>query len=144
MSSIAAGHVALSTLELVAGVARPQVPESAIPILVLLASGAVGMSIKNMFDSILSDDEEGDDGGDDLGGGGGGGGLMAEEGGGDDFGDEGGLGLDDDGDIGGFDDGGDDEFGEMGGGGAAAGASSTRNWSRKTTAVATSTVTWAA
>jgi len=79
-------------------------------LIVLLSGGLVGMSIKNMFDSIMSDDEsdEAD------GGGGGGGGLMGDDGGGGgDDGDElGGLGglEDDDDDMGGF---GDDEFGDM-------------------------------
>lgn len=73
----------------------------------LLSSGLVGMSIKNMFDSILSDEGGGD-------GGGGeeitdGGGLMAEEGGDDEFGDLGGLDDGDD-DMDGF---GDDDFGDM-------------------------------
>jgi len=80
---------------------------------VLLSGGLLGMSIRNMFESIMADDEEGGDGGD-LGGEEMDGGLMTDEGDGDD--DLGGLGgLDDSDDLGGF--GGDDEFGEMEGGG---------------------------
>ena len=74
-------------------------PTGAVPaepvIVALLSFGFVGMSIKSVFDSILSDEEAADesDGGDD-------GGLMPEEGG------------DDLGGLGGLDDGGDD-FGEF-------------------------------
>ncbi|SFR98472.1 flagellar protein FlaE [Halomicrobium zhouii] len=79
-------------------------------IIILLTSGLVGMSIKNMFDSILSDEDDGDAaGGDEMADGGG---LMAEDGDGDDdFGDLGGLGGDEGGDeLDGF---GGDEFGDM-------------------------------
>ena len=80
------------------------------PIVVaLLAVGFIGMSIRGVFDSILSDDETADSDAD----GDGDDGLMPEEGG-DDFGDLGGL--DDEGDeFGEFED---DEFGDMEGGGA--------------------------
>lgn len=83
---------------------------------VLLTGGLVGMSIRNMVESIMSDEEaeDGADGGGEGGLGGGGDGLMAEEGGDDDLGGLGGL--DDDDDFGGFGDGG-DEFGEMDSGG---------------------------
>jgi len=78
------------------------------PVLVaLLAVGFVGMSIRSVFDSILSEDDGTDDAesaGDD--------GLMPEEGG-DEFGDLGGL---DDGDGDEFGEFGDDEFGDMDGG----------------------------
>jgi archaellum component FlaD/FlaE len=89
-------------------------------LIVLLAGGVVGMSIRNMFESIMSeggDDDAGDGAGGDLDGDG----LMAEDGGSDgsDTDDLGGLGgLDDDG-LGGF--GGEDEFGEMDDGGGAGG-----------------------
>ena len=73
-------------------------------LIVLLSGGLVGMSIKNMFDSIMSDDESDADDGDDMGGGG----LMGDDGGGDDLGGLGGL--DDGDDMDGF---GDGEFGDM-------------------------------
>ncbi|MFB6083634.1 MAG: FlaD/FlaE family flagellar protein [Halorientalis sp.] len=114
MSSLAAGPVGYVFAGGVAGL----VPEGLAPLVALLASGVVGMSIKNVFDSILSDEEEeGDLGGEmsNSGGGdmGGDGGLMAEDGD-DDLDDLGGLGGDDD--LGGFEDEG-DEFGGMDGGG---------------------------
>src|SRR6056297_286669 len=102
MSSLAASHVVVLVLEIVTATSSP-VPDSLVPVLVAFASGAVGMSIKNVFDSIMSDENEGDGdelGGDDLGGGGDGGGLMSEEGD-DDLDDLGGLGGGDD-DFGGF------------------------------------------
>jgi len=74
----------------------PDVVTAVPALIVLLSGGLVGMSIKNMFDSIMSDDESGGDtdGGDEMAGGGG---LMDDDGGGDD--DLGGLGgLEDDGD----------------------------------------------
>ncbi|WP_349254459.1 FlaD/FlaE family flagellar protein [Halorientalis sp.] len=109
MSGPVAGPVAV----VLATGAEGLVPDGLGPLVALVASGAVGMSIKNVFDSILSDEEEegelSGDVGDDMGGDGG---LMTEEGD-DDLDDLGGLGGDDD--IGGFDDG--DGFGDMDGGG---------------------------
>ncbi len=75
----------------------------------LLTSGLVGMSIKNMFDSILSDEGEGEMGGSTGEEMADGGGLMAEDDGDDAFGDLGGL----DGGDGEMDDFGGDEFGDM-------------------------------
>ncbi|MBV0924277.1 flagella E [Halomicroarcula limicola] len=72
-------------------------------LLVVLSGGLVGMSIKSMFDSIMSDGE-----GDDANEMSGDSGLMADDGGDDDLGGLGGLGDGDD--MGGF---GDDEFGDM-------------------------------
>ena len=81
--------------------ARPLVALPVDPaVLTLFSAGVVGMSIKNVFDSILSDDESDDaEGGEQMGDGSG---LMGEEG------------DDDLGGLGGFDEGGDDEFGDFG------------------------------
>jgi len=84
---------------------------------VVLGGGLVGMSIRNMFESIMSEDEEGEAPAADAPEAGGG--LMAEEDDGGDGGDdlEGLGGLEEDGDdLGGLDDDGfDDGFGDMDG-----------------------------
>ena len=85
-------------------VLAPDVAALVPALVVLLSGGLVGMSIKNMFDSIMSDDESDADDGDDMGGGG----LMGDDGDGDDLGGLGGL--DDGDDMDGF---GDGEFGDM-------------------------------
>jgi flagellar protein FlaE len=117
MSGFAAGLVAAVGYD-----AAGAVPDGLVPVLVALASGAIGMSIKNVFDSILSDEEdEGEAGGEDLGGDdlggedlGGDGGLMAEEGG-DDLDELGGLGGGEE-ELGGLD----EEGADLGGGGGGA------------------------
>jgi archaellum component FlaD/FlaE/archaellum component FlaC len=95
-----------------ADVARPLVALPVDPaVLTLFSAGVVGMSIKNVFDSILSDDEDGDaESGEQMGDGAG---LMGEDGGDDDLGGLGGLDEGGDDEFGDF---GDDEFGDMDGG----------------------------
>ncbi|WP_229110208.1 FlaD/FlaE family flagellar protein [Halapricum desulfuricans] len=80
----------------VSGVGQVALPGDPV-VLTLFSAGVAGMSIKNVFDSILSDEDDGEseqmsDGA----------GLMDEEGG------------DDLGGLGGFEDEGDDEFGDFG------------------------------
>ena len=94
----------------------PEVTALAV-LFVLFSAGLVGMSIRNMFESVLSEDDEGNNTEDDIGGGLAGGeddldGGLA--GGGDNLGGLGGL--DEGDDFGGFGDE-DDAFGDMGGGG---------------------------
>ncbi|WP_449267321.1 FlaD/FlaE family flagellar protein [Halapricum hydrolyticum] len=80
----------------VSGIGQVAIPADP-AVLTLFSAGVVGMSIKNVFDSILSDEEE-DDGNEQMSDGAG---LMDEDGG------------DDLGGLGGFEEG-DDEFGEFG------------------------------
>ncbi|MFB6139572.1 MAG: FlaD/FlaE family flagellar protein [Halosimplex sp.] len=94
------------------GPAGPGASEAVPALVVLLTSGLVGMSIRQMID--IFGDDDGDDGDDESMADGG---LMAEDGQDDDLGGFGGL--DDDGgdEFGEF---GDDEFDDMGGGGGGA------------------------
>ena len=104
LSLVGSAMATTSGVDVIGQVAIPTDPA----VLTLFSAGIVGMSIKNVFDSILSDEDE-ENAGEQMGDGAG---LMDEDGG-DDLGGLGGFEEEDDDEFGEFED---DEFGDMDGG----------------------------